>query len=103
MYLQPSIFLQSNCSLSLEVANLYGDQARDELPLVPNEHDISKEGGSHFDAVLNGNRSHVLTPGCDQDLCRRGGGGGGGGGIEGGEGGGTGIHTKSSLSKKTLC
>ena len=58
-------------SVPVPVYYLYGNQAGDELPLVPNEHDISKEGGGHFDAVLNGNRSHVLSPGCDQDLCSR--------------------------------
>ena len=47
------------------------DQAADELPLVPNKHDVAEEWQLPLDAVLNGNWSNVLSTCCDDEFCRK--------------------------------
>lgn len=48
---------------------LEGDQACDILLLVPNDHHIAEEGHLLLDGVLYGDRGHVLSSRCDDDLC----------------------------------
>ena len=48
--------------------HLEGDKACNILPLVANDHHVAEERYLLLDAILDGNRGHVLPSRCNDDL-----------------------------------